>query len=211
MGQAQDAEDEAIGVYGRSYGGARGYGVVGSAYDGTLFNRGLYGVASGDGDALVYGLYAVAGGTASERYAGYFSGDVHVTGTLTHASDGKLKEGVEALGGGEVLSKLMRLRPRRYKYKRDGRGKRLGFSGKARYGFIAQEVEQVFPDLVSEETHALPEEPGEGEEGSAGSAELVTYKALNYTDLIPLLVQALQEQQARIEALEAQLGGKKRK
>ena len=121
----------------------------------------------------------------------------------------------------------MRLKPKRYEYKRDRRGKRLGLSGgEERYGFLAEEVEAVLPELVREERHALPAvvagpaADGEGRPVEAEvlePAEAVTYKALNYTDLIPLLVRAVQEQQqeikrqrGRIAVLEARLKARKR-
>ena len=49
-------------------------------------------------------------------------------------------------------------------------------------GVIAQEIETVFPELVSD-----------GYE----------YKSVNYTGLIPILLEALKEQQAQLEAKEA--------
>ena len=158
---------------------------------------------------MSYGVYGHATGEGA-TYAGFFAGDVEVTGTLAWGSDRKLKEGIEGLGGSGVLAKLMRLKPRKYKYKRDRRGKRLGFTDRTRYGLVAQEVEAVFPELVSERRHVLPsaEEAWDGAGAApSGPSELVAYKALNYVDLIPLLVQALQEQQALLTAQQALLKG----
>ncbi len=71
-----------VGVSG--YVGARGvgdyYGVRGRVTGGSGTNCGIYGYAIGSG--VNRGVYGTAsGGTAS--HAGYFAGDVHVTGTLT--------------------------------------------------------------------------------------------------------------------------------
>jgi hypothetical protein len=62
------------------------------------------------------------------------------------------------------------------------------------YGLIAQEVREVLPDIVSGD---------DGENGTLG---------MNYSELVPVLVKAVQEQQAeidtqteRIAALEARL------
>ena len=60
-------------------------------------------------------------------------------------------------------------------------------------GFIAQEFEQVFPDLIDEWKDPAPE----GEE---------PYKSVRQ-DLIPVLVKAIQELNAKVQALEAQLKG----
>src|SRR5262249_10211784 len=74
-------------------------------------------------------------------------------------------------------------------------------------GFIAQELERVFPELVKESVSAtLP-----GEQGAA-PRETTAFKSVNYTGLVPVLVGAVQEEQAiidrqdeRIAALEARL------
>jgi len=50
-------------------------------------------------------------------------------------------------------------------------------------GFLAQEVEQVFPELVSTGTDG--------------------YKAVNYAQMTPVLLESIKEQQAQIETLKA--------
>ncbi|MBN1186453.1 MAG: tail fiber domain-containing protein, partial [Bacteroidales bacterium] len=64
------------------------------------------------------------------------------------------------------------------------------------YGFTAQELEEVFPELVSTEAH-----PPEDEKG-----EPLIYKSINYIEMIPILTQAIQEQQEEIEDLKKELG-----
>ena len=58
-------------------------------------------------------------------------------------------------------------------------------------GFIAQEVEEVLPELVSEvsELHNKEEK----------------HKTVDYQSVIPVLVEAIKEQQRQIEALQAQI------
>ena len=213
--------DLARGLWGRAEQGDANTGAFADGEGGTqavgVFARGLYGsqtsygvqaVAAGYGTATAYGVHARTWGDGT-RYAGYFEGAVHVTGTFTQASDGKFKEDVEDLGGDAVLGKLLALKPKKYKYKQDQRGKKMGFSDRERFGFLAEEVEGVFPELVSDETHVLPAGApvADSEAPELAEVEEVTYKALNYLDLIPLLVQAVQEQQAEIEALRVALEG----
>jgi hypothetical protein len=80
----------------------------------------------------------------------------------------------------------MALKPRKYDWK-EGKGQ----DTKNARGFIAQEFEMVFPDLVGETRDPAPD----GEE---------PYKTVSQ-DLIPVLVKAIQEQQAIIESLKARL------
>ena len=109
--------------------------------------------------------------------------------TISAISDQRFKENIRDLDVG--LSKVMELQPRLYDWK-EGKGADI----KNARGFIAQEFEVVFPDLVD----VWKEEPPKGEE---------PYKSIRQ-DLIPVLVKAIQElkaiidtQQTRITALEA--------
>ena len=62
-----------------STGGNYYRGVYGRVTGGTGWNYGVYGTASGDG--INYGVYGTA--PVGTGYAGYFSGNAHVTGTFT--------------------------------------------------------------------------------------------------------------------------------
>jgi len=70
---------------------------------------------------------------------------------------------------------------------------------------VAQELQPVFPELVRETQ--LPATPGDttatGEPKADGSQ--TTMECVNYVGLVPVLVQAIQEQQQRIAALEAKV------
>lgn len=135
--------------------------------------------ASGDGldyyntTAAAYRFYVTAGGT------------IYATNTTISAiSDQRFKENVRDLDVG--LDAVMALKPRKFDWK-EGKGKDI----KGDRGFIAQEFEQVFPDMIEEWKDPAPE----GEE---------PYKAVN-ANIIPTLVKAIQEQQVMIEELKAKV------
>jgi hypothetical protein len=107
-----------------------------------------------------------------------------------------------------ILARVLRLRPTRYTYRSEYRN--LGLPEGTQYGLIAQELEQVFPELVSTHSHELFADPAgdssDGEENGAEEVvEVVEYKGINYQALIPLLIQAVQEQQREIQALQAEV------
>jgi hypothetical protein len=102
------------------------------------------------------------------------------TGTWGTISDARLKENIA--NATPKLDGLMQLRVVNYNLKADPDVKQLGF--------IAQEVEQVFPGLVE----------GLEDDGEGGH-----YKAIKTTVLIPMLIKAIQEQQAIITALTARV------
>ena len=68
------------------------------------------------------------------------NGDATLAGTLTQNSDRRLKTDISRLDS--VLEEVMELRPSSYRFKRNQDAPRKNL------GFIAQEVEAVFPDVV---------------------------------------------------------------
>jgi hypothetical protein len=124
-------------------------------------------------------------GAAAYRFYVGWGGTVFATNTTISAiSDQRLKENIQDLDAG--LDKIMALKPRQFDWK-EGKGKNV----KGDRGFIAQEFEQVFPDLIDEWKDPAPE----GED---------PYKSVR-ADLIPVLVKAIQEQQAIIDSLKSRL------
>jgi hypothetical protein len=128
-----------------------------------------------------YTLYST--GAAAYRFYVDYAGTIFATSTTISAiSDQRLKENVQDLDVG--LDKIMALKPRKFDWKA-GKGKDI----KGDRGFIAQEFEQVFPDLIDEWKDPAPE----GEE---------PYKSVR-ADLIPVLVKAIQELKAEFDAYKA--------
>jgi polyhydroxyalkanoate synthesis regulator phasin len=87
-------------------------------------------------------------------------------------SDRRLKTDVESLEGG--LDAVLDLRPVSYTWRENGSETKLGL--------IAQEVRDVLPEIVSS-----PDDDG--------------YLGVDYTELVAVLVDAIQDQQAETEAL----------
>ena len=159
-----------------SSGGVNGFSVV---PDPSVPTCVLNGSATTGGTAyLVYS----AGATANRFYVTY-AGTVFATNTTISAiSDARFKENVQDIDIG--LGAILALKPRKFDWKA-GKGKDI----KGDRGFIAQEFEQVFPQLVDEWADPAPE----------GEAP---YKSVRQ-DLIPVLVKAIQELTARVQTLEA--------
>jgi hypothetical protein len=149
--------------------------------------------ASG-GSGTNYGVYGSASGGAT-NYAGYFLGNVTVTGTFSNPSDDDLKENIDSLA--DVLPALTMLRPIRFDFRKGAEYQDLNLPSGRQYGFSAQELESVFPELVRTESHLSPEDL----EGNREASPLI-YKSVNYLGLIPLLVEAIKEQQAMIAQLQ---------
>jgi hypothetical protein len=128
-------------------------------------------------------LHVYSTGASAYRFYVNMAGTVYATNTTISAiSDQRFKENIQDLDVG--LDKIMALKPRKFDWKA-GKGKDI----KGDRGFIAQEFEQVFPDLIDEWKDPAPE----GEE---------PYKSVRQ-DLIPVLVKAIQELKAEFDAYKA--------
>ncbi|MEM7368688.1 MAG: tail fiber domain-containing protein [Bacteroidota bacterium] len=124
-------------------------------------------------------------GSASFRWD-----DVFATNGTINTSDRRDKQNIQDLDYG--LEQILQLRPVRYEWKgQPEKGEKLGL--------IAQELETVIHEVVK--THdLLPTEEG-------GTMENVELERLGvyYSDLIPVLIKGMQEQQVIIEKLEQRL------
>jgi len=110
-------------------------------------------------------------------------GNLKVEGKVSSGSDIALKKDIQKLDD-NMIGKVMQLNPVTYRWKNDSEKDNIN------YGLIAQEVEKIFPDMVS------------GEEGS---------KSISYDSLIPVLIKAVQEQQQEIEQLKSEIQSLKQK
>lgn len=154
----------------------------------TDVGRGTNAVASYSTSAYSNWVMYSTGVAAYRFYVGW-NGTIYATSTtITAISDQRLKENIQDIDVG--LEKIMALKPRKFDWKA-GKGKDI----KGDRGWIAQEFEQVFPDMID----TWKDEPPEGEE---------PYKAVN-ADLIPVLVKAIQELNAKVEAQAAEIAALK--
>jgi hypothetical protein len=107
-------------------------------------------------------------------------------GTVSARSDVRLKKNIETARNGyaEDLAKLRVVKYNWYNHE-EGTPKELGF--------IAQEVEQVFPGLV------ITDKPGEENES----------KSIKTSVLVPMLVKAIQELKTELDSVKAELAALK--
>jgi hypothetical protein len=157
-----------FGLYATAKDGVNTYGVYGYAHTGT--NR--------------YSIYGRSPGGGASDWSGYFEGPIRV-GSITYPSDENLKTNIEDLS--DPVALLRQLQPKRYNY-RSEEFPQLGLPHGLRYGFLAQEVAEHFPQFVTDVHH--PETLD-----SLGNVEIpgLDYKGLSTADLIPILVAAVQQ------------------
>jgi autotransporter adhesin len=200
---------EALGFFSVAMGGSKAH-ADGSTAMGMLTNAvGLYSTSMGsyttarDYSSLVIGRYNLTGtdgnsgsstgfftannafvignGTSdnarSDAFVVKFSGDttinndLTVTGDIVVSSDARLKANIMSLGS--TLAKLLLI---------DGKTYTMKKNGKQKIGVLAQDIQKVFPELVTTDDKDM--------------------LAVNYQGLVPVLINALKEQDDKISRLE---------
>lgn len=172
-----------------------------------------------------YGVYSTAA-NALNNYAGVFNGDVTVTGTFVNPSDRKLKKEIANLTS--ALDKIEKLKPVTYFYDTD-KNKNIKLPKNRQYGFVAQDLEEVFPDLVTKQTIVIPnsstskgsknkilkpeQDPNNPSQEDVNlisatknddiKNETEEFKGVNYIGLISILTEGIKEQQIQINELKA--------
>ncbi len=106
----------------------------------------------------------------------WFEGPLYVNGGIVAGSDLRLKRDIATASYG--LAEVMQLQAKSYRWNE-------GSDDREHLGFIAQDIQPIIPELVSEMR-----------DGMLG---------VEYTGLIPVLTRAIQEQQAQIEAQGAKI------
>lgn len=146
-----------------------------------------------NGDAYITadiraGNHITTGGHVGINFGGYSTtyalrvdGNAYATGSWL-SSDIKLKKNIATVKN--PLPNLMQLRGVSFEWNSESYPNREFFAG-LHYGFIAQEVEQVLPEIVKTDEN--------------------NEKSIAYTELIPLLLEAIKQQQRAIEELQQQV------
>jgi hypothetical protein len=176
--------------------------VIGGAYFDATAAWPANGVTA---SSLVNGIYAATSSAgASGGYFinnstgcyGYIANNSYSAGgncTTNFASDVRLKKKIRPVQNG--LDAIMKLRPVSYLWRTDGKNHYLTTdkSKKAvNYGFIAQDVMRVLPDIVTE-TPTEMQMPSKSGELPAKSEKSETMYGLDYNGFIAPTIKAVQE------------------
>lgn len=193
--------------------GSTSIGVLGTAaHSASGKNYSVCGVIGSSYGAAVIGTTTTLPAMSTSTYAGYFNGDAYVKGTMTAttyttASDIRLKENIAPLCdvsvGESALDRVMAMNVLQYNYKREDTSDNVSLAdlvgedeeairareaeladkaaAKLHFGLSAQELQEIYPNLV--------------EEGQDG------YLSVNYMELVPVLIQCIQELKEEVEEL----------
>lgn len=173
------------------------YATAGNLMDG--YNYGVFGALKGTRNgAGIYGATTETSTYISDKYAGYFYGQTKVNGnlyatTVTETSDERVKTNISPIKQ-DALTAVDKLNPVQFQFQQveldetiDTLGTKATFFSpdmdfeRLHYGFIAQEIRELYPNLVHED--------GNG------------YLSVNYQEIIPLLVMAIKDLKQEVRDL----------
>lgn len=158
-------------------------------------------------------FYILRGGTDTESWSVYTPGagwpvtvnlnnnDVTLGGNLYVASDIaaftsdiRLKTNIRQIEN--ALEKLSRIRGIHYNH--NELGKSFGLGDKDHVGVVAQEIQEVLPEVIAPAPFDISPETGESKSGE-------NYVTVKYDKIVPLLIEAVKELSAKVNQLEIQL------
>jgi len=128
--------------------------------------------------------------------AAHFGGDIFYNGAW-QLSDSTLKKNIQPIN--DALSVVKSLVPKSFEFDSNN-NPGMNLTSGHHYGFMAQEVERILPSLVQD--HSSP-----GRYDTTGAAIIPSqdFKAMNYTEIIPFLTGAIQEQQSIIDSMKVRM------
>jgi hypothetical protein len=173
------------------FGGVVNIGVFGRGSKSLVSNIGAYAEAQSS-SGPDYGVYAIGppGGGPGPDYAGYFAGDLGYTGAFGFVSDVNLKTNIDTIQN--ALGKINALKPKQFDFN-TGAYPNMHLSQGLQYGLIAQDVQTVIPAIVTDNIF-----PAAYDDNGNQLSPAVNYKGLEYTQLIPIMIKAMQQQQSQI-------------
>jgi len=115
---------------------------------------------------------------ANRKKSVYIYTDLYVNGAIFNTSDKNHKQQIEKISDSKI-EKLFDLEPVEYNLKDD-------IKKKKHFGLIAQDVEKVYPELISDSN--------------------LGFKTVNYMELIPMLLLKMKNMQKEIDDLREQIG-----
>ena len=177
MGLGTTADN--VGMLAIGVNNAAGLGDTSANYykvDGNLTGAPI-GVAFVIGNGDIDSSNGRAGANPSNAFMVKYDGSATLAGDLTVNSDARLKSNIISLGS--TLAKLMQIDGKTYTMKSNEKENKIGL--------LAQEIIEVFPELVKE---------GDDKNGTL---------SVNYQGLVPVLINAIKEQQAQIDELKSLL------
>lgn len=175
-------------------------GVMGLALNGVGTSAGVEGFSnSNDGVGVLTGF--IGGNTLVNGWALFSDGWAGGTTAWQNISDRRIKKDIQNIES--PLEKIKQLNGVTYFYDNSIFPELRLDETTLQMGFIAQEIESVFPHLVREAN--IPGLPEKEDNSMSRKQTMYQLKTFSYSNIVPLLLEGIKEQQKEIESLEQRI------
>jgi hypothetical protein len=146
---------------------------------------GTSGVESNNSPIMVVNAYGLGIGASAQAWSGtplYVNGNGSFTGSVYQGSDSRFKKNIEPLTNS--LEKILKISGKKYNYNLEVLSD-ANLGNDKSIGFIAQELQVIVPEAVRKNENG--------------------FYAVNYSAIIPILVEAIKEENKKVIDLEEKL------
>ncbi|MDQ3191143.1 MAG: tail fiber domain-containing protein [Bacteroidota bacterium] len=162
--------------------------------------EGVHGYANSTAATGVFAGFTGGNTLAATGWALFSNGWAGGTTAWQNISDIRLKRNITTIDG--ALNKVLKLRGVEYYFNQQAYPD-VNLGPDKQIGFIAQEVEQILPNIIRNAN--IYGGPKTKSDSSVEDKSVYQIKSFSYTDIIPLLVEAMKEQHAIfVEAMKEQ-------
>jgi hypothetical protein len=185
-----------------------GLGIYGVSLPNTGAGIGIYGIANSSNGYGVFGSIPTTGSWLG--FGGVFQGGLGYINGLYNLSDERVKKDIAIID--DALSKIQQIKGVSYKYNLDDYDYLASGDGRTYLGFLAQNIKEVFPEAVAQKHLSTSGPDKMGSTINMADYNKEIFNVVDYTAIVPVLVEGIKEQQAiintqnsKIQALEAKL------
>lgn len=185
-------DNDLYGIHADQDGSSTAYGIIANTEsNGAQSKYGIQGSINGStGTGNSYGVRGFASTAPGNFWAIYAAGDFWYTGSLKSPSDRRLKKNIQDLE--PVLDRVLQLETKTYEFDRETYDY-VNLANGPQIGFIAQNVDELFPTVVEENNHSF-QIGGPDAEGNI-TEKKIDILGIKHMEMIPILTKAIQEQQ----------------
>lgn len=153
-------------------------------------------------DSNSYGVYgSVPTSGTWTGYGGIFTGGLAYANGAYNVSDSRAKRDIEKINSIFALDKILSINGYTYKYDLKKFNSKSAEDAKTYYGFVAQNIKEFLPHAVAMKKVPFRNEFIMARSTRENSVKDELINVVDYTAIIPILVEAMKEQQAQIKSL----------
>jgi hypothetical protein len=189
---AMEASTEGTGIANR--------GLITSTTSGAIATSGT------SNDSNSYGVYGSVPTTGTwSGYGGIFTGGLAYANGAYNLSDARAKRDIKQIDSKTALSKILNIEGYTYKYDLKKFNPKSAADEKTYYGFMAQNVKEFLPHAVAQKKVPFRNEfiNSRSTREESGTEELLN--VVDYISIVPVIIEAMKEQQLQIEELKSQI------